>query len=161
MFSVAHCLLSLDCTTYMGVPLLHCLQLVFLCTLQQPWTVSTLQSRKDFRAASEDRFLSCLHHLPARASSRPAQGWISWHTFESKALRVVLLTSVHIIECAMWHAARLSQHMPGLDLSVHCIWFLCHVTSMMVGEKAIQDKWLLFHARRVTWTWASRSWANC
>lgn len=123
--------------------------------------VSTLQSRKGFKAACEARFVSCLHYLPARASSRPAQGWISWHTFERKALRVVLHTSAPIIGCPVWHVARASQHMPGPELSVYYTCPLWHITYLTVGKKAIWDQWLLFHARRAMWTWGSRSRANC
>lgn len=129
--------------------------------------VSIWQSRKGLKAAREARLISRLHYLPARASSSSAQGWISWHTFEQKALGAVLRTPVSITGRPMWHAARPSQHRPGPELFAYCVCPLCHKShtwwwaKMKKKQSGTKDKWLVFHARRVMWTWGRRSWANC
>lgn len=70
------------CIKYMIVPLLNNLHLVFLWDCGSPGPSGRVYTAE---AAHEARFSSSLHYLPAKASSRPAEGWTSWHTFERKA----------------------------------------------------------------------------
>lgn len=128
--------------TYMIVPLLDNLHSVFLCDCGSPGPSGCAYTAE---AAHEARFSSSLHYLPARASSRPAQGWISWHTSERKASSNAPHLGVHrgqaLTHCMCQAQACLVFYLPSVP---------CHI--LIVGKKAGWDKRLLFCAMRAIWT---------
>lgn len=130
------------CTKYVIVPLLDNLHLVFLWDCGSPGPGGCVYTAE---AAHEARFSSSSHYLPAKASSRPAQGWISWHTFESKASSDAPQLGVHrgqaLTHCMCQAQACLVFYLPSVP---------CHI--LRVGKKASWDKRLLFCAMRAMWT---------
>lgn len=149
------------CTKTTTIPLLANLHLMFVCAPRQCWTKWLWLRCRAEEAACGARFSSCLHHLPARASSRAARGWISWHTFERKALSVALHTSVRTVGCPVWHVAGPSQHMPGPELSVCCICSLCHVTDLMVGNNSHLGQPAFASCQKGNVSVGKQLWANC
>lgn len=136
------CTCESHCAKYMIVPLLDNLHLVFLWHCGSPGPSGCAYAAK---TAHEARFSSSLHYLPAKASSRPAQGWISWHTFERKASSDAPHLSVHrgqaLTHCKCQAQARLVFYLPSVP---------CHI--LKVGKKASWNKRVLFCATRAMWT---------
>lgn len=136
------CTCESHCAKYMIVPLLDNLHLVFLWHCGSPGPSGCAYAAK---TAHEARFSSSLHYLPAKASSRPAQGWISWHTFERKASSDASHLSVHrgqaLTHCKCQAQAHLVFYLPSVP---------CHI--LKVGKKGSWNKRVLFCATRAMWT---------